>query len=70
MAESEKELKSFLMRVNDSESEKIWLKTHQKTKIKASGLVTSWQIERGKVETMTDFILGNSKITADGDCSH
>ena len=49
---------------------KIWLKTHQKTKIKASGLITSWQIEREKVETMTDFILGNSKITADGDCSH
>ena len=66
MAKSEKELKSFLMRVKDLESEKIWLKTHQKTKIKASGLITSWQIDREKVETMTDFILGGSKITADG----
>ena len=66
MAESEEELKSLLMRVKDLESEKIWLKTHQKTKIKASGLITSWQIDREKVETMTDFILGGSKITADG----
>ena len=70
MAKSEKELKSFLMRVKDLESEKIWLKTHQKTKIKASGLITSWQIDREKVETMTDFILGGSKIIADCDCSH
>ena len=58
------------MRVKDSESEKICLKTHQKTKIKASGLITSWQIEREKVETVTDFILGGSKTIADGDYSH
>ena len=58
------------MRVKDSESEKIWLKTHQKTKIKASGLITSWQIEREKVETVTDFLFLGSKITADGDRSH
>ena len=58
MAESEKELKSFLMRVKDSESEKIWLKTHQKTKIKASGLITSWEIDGETVETMSDFIFG------------
>ena len=58
------------MRVKDSESEKICLKTHQKTKIKASGLITSWQIEREKVETVTLFIFLVSKITVDGDCSH
>ena len=69
MAEIEKKLTSFLMRVKE-ESEKIWLKTHEKTKIMASGLITSWQIEREKLETVTDFILGSSKITADGDCSH
>ena len=70
MAKSEKELKSFLMRVKDLESEKIWLKTHQKTKIKASGLITSWQIDRDKVETVSYFILGGFKITVNGDCSH
>ena len=70
MAESEKELKSLLMKVKD-ESEKVGLKLSiQKTKIMASGLITSWQINGESVETVTDFILGGSKITADGDCSH
>ena len=66
----EEELKSLLMRVKE-ESEKIGLKLNiQKTKIMASGPVTSLQIERGKVETVTDFIFLGSKITADCDCSH
>ena len=70
MAESEEELKSLLMKVKE-ESEKAGLKlNYQKTKIMASGPITSWQIARETVETMTDFILGGSKITADGDCSH
>ena len=70
MAESEKELRSFLMKLKE-ESEKTGLKLHiQKTKIMASGPITSWQIDRETVETVTDFILGGSKITADGDCSH
>ena len=70
MAESEEELKSLLMKVKD-ESEKIGLKLNiQKTKIMASGLITSWQINGEKMETVTDFILGGSKITADGDFSH
>ena len=69
MAESE-ELKSLLMKVTD-ESEKVGLKLNiQKTKIMASGPVTSWQIDGETMETVTDFILGGSKITADGDCSH
>ena len=69
MAESE-ELKSLLMKVKE-ESEKVGLKLNiQKTKIMASGPNTSWQIDRETVETMTDFILGGSKITADGDCGH
>ena len=69
MAESE-ELKSLLMKVKE-ESEKVDLQLNiQKTKIMASGPITSWQIDRGTVETLTDFILGGSKITADGDCSH
>ena len=69
MAESE-ELKSLLMKVNE-ESEKVGLKLHiQKTKIMASGPTTSWQIDGETVETVPDFILGGSKITADGDCSH
>ena len=69
MAESEEELKSLLMKVKE-EIEKVGLKLNiQKTKIMESGPVTSWQID-GKVETMADFILGGSKITADGDCSH
>ena len=59
-----------MMRVKE-ESEKVGLKLNiQKTKIMASGPITSWQIDRGTVETVTDFILGGSKITADGDCSH
>ena len=70
MAESEDELKSLLMKVKE-ESEKIVLKLNiQKTKIVASGPITSWQIEGEIVETVTDFIFLGSKITADGDCSH
>ena len=70
MAESEEELKSLLMKVKE-ESEKVGLKLNiQKTKIMASGPITSWQIDGETVETVSDFILGGSKITADGDCSH
>ena len=70
MAESDDELKSLLMKVKE-ESEKVGLKLNiQKTKIMASGSITSWQIDEETVETVTDFILGDSKITADGDCSH
>ena len=70
MAESEDELKSLLMKVKE-ESEKAGLKLNiQKTKIMASGPITSWQIDGEAVETVSDFILGGSKITADGDCSH
>ena len=70
MAESEEELKSLLMRVKE-ESEKVGLKLNiQKTKIMASGPITSWEIDGETVETVSDFILGGSKITADGDCSH
>jgi len=69
MAESE-ELKSFLMQVKE-ESEKVSLKLNiRKTNIMASGPITSWQIDGETVETLTDFIFGGSKITADGDCSH
>ena len=70
MAESEEELKSLLMKVKE-ESEKVGLKFNiQKTKITASGPITSWEIEWETVETMRDFIFWGSKITADGDCSH
>ena len=70
MAESEEELKSLLMKVKE-ESEKVGLKLNiQKTKIMASGPITSWQIDGKTVETVADFILGGSKITADGDCCH
>ena len=70
MAESEEELKSLLMKVKE-ESEKVDLKLNiQKTKIMASGPITSWEIDGETVETVSDFILGGSKITADGDCSH
>ena len=70
MAESEEELKSLLMKVKE-ESEKVGLKLNiQKTKIMASGLITSWQIDRETMETVTDFIFWGSKITSDGDCSH
>ena len=70
MAESEEELKRLLMKVKE-ESEKVGLKLSiQKTKIMASGPITSWQTDGGTVETVADFILGGSKITADGDCSH
>ena len=68
MAESEEELKSLLMKVKE-ESEKVGLKL-QKTKIMASSPITSWQIDGETMETVRDFILGVSKITADGDCSH
>ena len=70
MAESKEELKSLLMKVKE-ESEKVGLKLNiQKTKIMASGPITSWQIDGETVETVSDFIFGGSKITADGDCSH
>ena len=70
MAESEEELKSLLMKVKE-ESAKVGLKLNiQKTKITASGPITSWQIDGETVETVADFIFGDSKITADGDCSH
>ena len=70
MAESEEELKSLLMKVKE-ESEKVGLKLNiQKTKIIASGLITSWKIDGETVETVSDFPFGGSQITADGDCSH
>ena len=70
MAESEEELKSLLMKMKE-ESEKVDLKLNiQKPKVMASGPITSWQIDGETVETMTDFIIFGSKITADGDCSH
>ena len=70
MAESEEELKSLLMKVKE-ESEKVGLKLNiQKTKIMASSPITSWEIAGETVEAVSDFILGGSKITADGDCSH
>ena len=70
MAEGEEELKSLLMKVKE-ESEKVGLKLSiQKGKVMASGPITSWQIDGETVGTMTDFLLGGSKITADGDCSH
>ena len=70
MAESEEEQKSLLMKVKE-ENEKVGLKLNiQKMKIMASGPVPSWQIDGETMETVTDFILGSSKITADGDCSH
>ena len=70
MAESEEELKSLLMKVKE-ESEKVGLKINiEKTKIMASSPITSWQIDGETMETVTDFISGGSKITADGDCSY
>ena len=70
MAENKKELKSLLMKVKE-ESEKVGLKLNiQKTKIMASSPITSWQINGETMETVKDFILGGSKITADGDCNH
>ena len=70
MAESEEELKSFLMKMKE-ESEKVGLKLNiQKTKIMASGPITSWQIDEETMEKVKGFILGGSKLTADGDCSH
>ena len=70
MVESEEELKSLLMKVKE-ESEKVGLKLNiQKTKIMISGPITSWEIDRETVETVSDFIFGGPKIIADGDCSH
>ena len=70
MGESEEELKSLLMKVKE-ESERVGLKLNiQKTKIMASGPITSWEMDGETVETVPDFILGGSKITADGDCSY
>ena len=70
LAESEEELKSFLMKVKEK-SEKVGLKINiQKTKIMASGPITSWQIDGETVEIVADFIFRGSKITADGDCNH
>ena len=70
MAESEEEIKSLLMKMKE-ESEKVGLKLNiQKTKIMAPGPITSWEIHEETVETVSDFILGGSQITADGDCSH
>ena len=70
MAESKEELKSLLMEVKE-ESEKVGLKLNiQKRNVMTSGPITSWQIDGETVETVTEFILGGSKITADGDCSH
>ena len=70
MAESEEELKSLLMKVQE-ESEKVGVKLNiQKTKIMASGSITSWEIDGETVETVSDFIFWDSKITADGDCTH
>ena len=70
MAESDEELKNLLMKVKE-ESEKVGLKLNiQKTKIMAFDSITSWQIDEETIETVTGFILGGSKITADGDCSH
>ena len=70
MPESEEELKSLLLKVKE-ESEKVGLKLNiKKTKIMASGPITSWQIDGETMETVRDFVLGGSKITADGDCSH
>ena len=70
MTESEQELKSLLMKVKEG-SEKVGLKLNiKKTKIMASGPITSWEIDGETVETVSDFVLGGSKITADGDCSH
>ena len=70
MAESEEELKSLLMKVKE-ESEKVGLKLNiQKMKIMESGPITSWEINGETMETVSDFILGGSKITADGDCNH
>ena len=70
LAENEEELKSLLMKMKE-ESEKVGLKLSiQKTKIMASGTITSWEIDGETVKTVSDFILGGSKITADGDCGH
>ena len=70
MAESEEELKSLLMKVKEENENVGWKLNIQKSKIMASGPITSWEIDGETVETVSDFILGGSKITADGDCSH
>ena len=70
MAESEEELKTCLMKVKEEREKVGWKLNNQKTKIMASGPITSWQIDGETVQTVSDFIFGGSKITADGDCSH
>ena len=70
MAESKEELKSLLMKVKEESEYVGWKLNIQKTKIMTSNTITSWQIDGETIETVTDFILGGSKITADGDCSH
>ena len=70
IAESREELKNFLMKVKEENEKAGWKLNIRKTKIMASGPITSWQIDRETLETVTDFILGGSKITADGDCIH
>ena len=70
MAENEEELKSLLMKLKEKSEKVGWKVNIQKTKIMASGSITSWQIDRETIETVTDFIILGSKITADGDCSH
>ena len=70
MAESEEELKSFLMKLKEESENVGWKLKIQKTKIMASSRMTSWEIDGETVETVSDFILGGSKITADGDCTH
>ena len=70
MAESEEELKRLWMKVKEDSEKVCWKLNIHKTKIMASGPITSWEIDGETVETVSDFILGGSKITADGDCSH
>ena len=70
MVETEEELKSLLMKVKEENAKAVLKLNIQETKIMASSPITSWQIEGGKVETVTDFIFLGAKITADGDCSH
>ena len=70
MKENEEELKSLLMKVKEKNEKAVLKLNIQKTKIMASGPITSWQIDEETMETVTDFILGGSKITTDGDCSH
>ena len=70
MAESKEELKSLLVKMKEESEKVVWKLNIQKTKIMASGPITSWQIDGETMETVRDFVLGGPKITADGDCSH